>query len=83
MQIRGASKHERFRPAGSCIDGSQGTSHAYEVGIEILFETEFDPAVKEAIRAFDHDALESNDGHLPVSMVLSILIGRPTRVVGR
>jgi hypothetical protein len=30
----------------------------YEVGIEILFETEFDPAVKWAIRAFDHDALD-------------------------
>ena len=74
MQIRGASKHESFRPAGNCIDGSQGASHAYEGGIEILFETEFDPAVKWAIRAFAHDALESNDGHLPVSMVLSILI---------
>ena len=40
------------------IDASSRTSHAHWVGIEILFESEFDPAVKWATWAFDHDALD-------------------------
>jgi hypothetical protein len=29
-----------------CIDGNSKPSHAHRVGIEILFESEFDPAVE-------------------------------------
>jgi hypothetical protein len=61
IRRRGSSKHKSFRRARNLIDGSRGTSHAYSVGIEIFFESEFDPVVKWAIRAFNHDALDQSN----------------------
>ncbi len=61
LRIRGSPKHENFSRARNRIDDSHQTLHAYSVGIEIFFESEFDPVVKWAIQAFDHDALDQSN----------------------